>query len=94
MIAQMFKMQKSKLAPGVKEEMLNPEFWIKCEEKKVIMNKKEIGEFNQLVYKKARQKEKEEEFCDLKNYPSKISKKELYDLMKDYSLPEKLKEMS
>lgn len=86
----MSKMQKLKLAPGVKEEMFNPEFWIKSKDKKVIMNKKEIGDFNQSVYKKARQKE--EEFCNLKNYPSKIGKKELYDLMKDYSLPERLKE--
>ena len=88
----MSKSQKLKLAPGVREEMLNPEFWIENKLKNIIMNRKEIAEFNQLVFKKAKNKENEEEFCDLKNYPQTITKEKLYKLMEDFSLPQRLKE--
>ncbi|MGM0437361.1 MAG: SH3 domain-containing protein [Bacillota bacterium] len=88
----MSKMQKLKLAPGVKKEMLNPEFWIGNSEKNIVMTKKEINKFNQLVFEKAKQKGKEEEFCNLSHYPDIISRQKLYALMEDYSLPEKIKE--
>ena len=88
----MSKMQKVKLAPGVEENMLKAEFWIGNSKKNVVMTEKEINKFNQLVFKKAKEKRKEEEFCDLSNYPEMITKKRLYDLMEDYSLPEKIKE--
>ena len=88
----MSKMQKVKLAPGVEEDMLKAKFWIGNNNKNVVMTEKEINKFNQLVFKKAKEKRKEEEFCDLSNYPEMITKKRLYDLMEDYSLPEKIKE--
>jgi len=88
----MSKLQKIKLAPGVKENMLKPEFWLADNKKNEVMTKKEINEFNKIIFEKAKEKGKEEEFCELSNYPDIITDKNLYSLMEDYSLPEKIKE--
>lgn len=87
----MAEMQKMELAPGVKKEMNNAEFWLETNLKNEIMNREAVNDFNNLVFKKAKEKEREEDFYRLAEYPQKISKEYLYDLMSDYSLPEKLK---
>ena len=88
----MVETQKLKLAPGVRKEMLKADFWIGEKEQNIIMNKVEITNFNQSSLKRASSEEKEEEFCDLRNHPEKITGEKLKAIMTDYSLPQKLKE--
>lgn len=77
----MGKMQELKLAPDVREEMLNPEFWLKEDDYKIIMNEEEIKNFNFSTYQRAIKFDKEEVFLDLEKYPEQLSKKRIREVM-------------
>ncbi len=77
----MEKMQKLKLAPDVREEMLNAEFWLREDDYKIIMNEEEIESFNFSTYKRAIKFAKEEVFLDLKKYPEELRKKTIREIM-------------
>jgi len=77
----MGRMQKLKLAPGVAEEMLNPNFWLNSEDEKQIMSRKEINNFNQLTSEQAKKLNNEQVFLDLENYEDILSSREIEKIM-------------
>lgn len=77
----MGKMQELKLAPDVREEMLNAKFWLKEDDYKIIMNKEEIDNFNFSTYQRAIKFDKEEIFLDLEKYPEELRKKRIRKIM-------------
>ena len=81
------------LAPGVKDFMLDPKFWIKQKNNldKPIINEKRKKNFIEESYKRASSKNLKWDFCNIEEYPSTISKGTLFKMMEDYSDPEKFK---
>ena len=88
--------QSPRLAPGVQEFMLYPEFWIKQSEglNKPILKDRSREDLLQETYQRAEEMELEVEFCQIKDFPAKINKNKLLDIMEDFSKPDKLKEKS
>ena len=80
-------MQPPICAPKVEGFMLKSEYWIeKIEDaKKLILNEKEIVEFNKKSFRKMKSKGFEEWLYDLETYPETITRKELLNTMKTYS---------
>jgi len=80
-------MQPPICSPKVEGFMLESEYWIeKIEDaKKLILNEKEIVEFNKKSFRKMKSKGFEEWLYDLETYPKTITRKELLNTMKTYS---------
>jgi len=80
-------MQPPVCAPTVETFMLKPEYWIEKigDAEKLILNEKEIIEFNKKSFRKMKSKGFEEWLFDLETYPTTITRKELLNTMKIYS---------
>jgi len=80
-------MQPPVCAPKVEGFMLESEYWIEKikDAKKLILNEKEIVEFNKKSFRKMKFKGFEEWLYDLETYPKTITRKELLNIMKTYS---------
>jgi len=83
-------MQPPVCAPKVEEFMLKPEYWIEKigDAEKLILNNKEIIEFNKKSFRKMKFKGFEEWLYDLRKYPKKITKEKFLNIMKTYSSKE------
>lgn len=86
----MGKMQELKLAPGVSEEMLEPEFWLSKKDYNIILNREEIRSFNLATLQRAKKFAEEEVFLDLHNYPDFLSVKTITKIMKAEDLKAEL----
>jgi hypothetical protein len=78
---------KGPLTPGMKEEMLQYEFWTSrlLEGSKLIMEMNAIEKFNEETIRKA------DTVYSLQEYKESLSKKELTDLIKEYKFTDKMK---
>ncbi|MCD6579986.1 SH3 domain-containing protein [bacterium] len=83
-------MQPPVCAPKVEEFMLKPEYWIEKigDAEKLILNNKEIIEFNKKSFRKMKFKGFEEWLYDLRKYPKKITKEKFLNIMNTYSSKE------
>lgn len=88
----MTKMQKIRLAPNVREEMLNSDYWISQSDKEIVLNIDEIDRLNKASFEKAKSLGKKEEFYELSSYPERLSGLELKELMEESSDPGLLEE--
>lgn len=77
-------------APKVEGSMLKPGYWIEKigDAEKLILNEKEIIEFNKKSFRKMKSKGFEEWLYDLETYPKTITGEELLNTMKTYSSEE------
>lgn len=83
-------MQPPVCAPKVEGSMLKPGYWIEKigDAEKLILNEKEIIEFNKKSFRKMKFKGFEEWLFDLETYPKTITGEELLNTMKTYSSEE------
>lgn len=88
--------QSPRLAPGVKDFMLDPEFWIKQSDglDQPVIKGELRKDFVQRTYQRAADMGLEVEFCQIKEFPRQINRNKLLDMMEDFSKSDKLKEKS